>query len=165
MKICPNNALHPSVGEAGVEGLWTPVLIPRIGYCEPTCTLCTQVCPTGAILEVTEKQKTGSGGQPALKIGTAFVDRGRCLPWAMNTSCIVCEEFCPVSPKAIIPEETPSADGKTLLKRPVVHPDRCTGCGACENICPVNDRAAIRVSSVGETREPENKLLQDKRTR
>jgi formate hydrogenlyase subunit 6/NADH:ubiquinone oxidoreductase subunit I len=31
----------------------------------------------------------------------AFVDRGRCLPWAMDTPCIVCQENCPVSPKAI----------------------------------------------------------------
>ena len=31
----------------------------------------------------------------------AFVDRGRCLPWAMDRPCIVCQENCPVSPKAI----------------------------------------------------------------
>ncbi|MBW2278371.1 MAG: 4Fe-4S binding protein, partial [Deltaproteobacteria bacterium] len=49
MKICPENALHPAFDEAGVEGLWTPVLIPRIGYCQPSCTLCTQVCPSAAI--------------------------------------------------------------------------------------------------------------------
>jgi ferredoxin len=36
-----------------------------------------------------------------LRIGMAFVDRGRCLPWAMDRPCIVCQENCPVSPKAI----------------------------------------------------------------
>jgi hypothetical protein len=42
-------------------------------------------------------------GKPAeITIGTAFMDRGRCLPWAMNTPCIVCEELCPTSPKAIV---------------------------------------------------------------
>ena len=48
-------------------------------------------------------------------IGTAFYDQGRCLPWAMATPCIVCEEFCPTSPKAIWVEEVevPKRDGKS----------------------------------------------------
>ncbi len=29
---------------------------------------------------------------------------GRCLPWAKATPCVVCEEVCPVSPKAIYTE-------------------------------------------------------------
>jgi polyferredoxin len=57
MKACPNNALHPAWNEAGVEGLWTPVMIPRIGYCETSCVLCSQVCPTGAIWEITFERK------------------------------------------------------------------------------------------------------------
>ncbi len=161
MKICPNNALHPAFDQAGVEGLWTPILIPKIGYCESTCTLCTQVCPTGAIRQITEKEKTDTK-QP-LKIGTAFIDRGRCLPWSMNTPCIVCEEFCPISPKAIVIDKEIQEETGLVLKRPVVVPDRCTGCGACENVCPVHDKAAIRVSSAGESRSQSNKLLQDKR--
>jgi ferredoxin len=40
-----------------------------------------------------------------LRIGTAFVDRSRCLPWAMDKPCIVCQENCPVSPKAIYTRE------------------------------------------------------------
>ena len=61
MKVCPNNALHPAFFEAGIEGLWTPILIPRIGYCEHSCVLCGQVCPTGAIQKITEKEKLGIG--------------------------------------------------------------------------------------------------------
>ncbi len=57
MKVCPNNALQPALLEAGLEGLWTPVLAPRIGYCEPSCVLCGQVCPTGAIWEITQAEK------------------------------------------------------------------------------------------------------------
>lgn len=161
MKICPTNALQPALDEAGPEGLWTPVLVPRIGYCESTCTLCTQVCPTGAIKTVTLEQKT-QPGRDQVRIGTAFIDRGRCLPWGMNTPCIVCEEFCPAAPKAIVTvEETAIVDGKSInLLKPMVRPDRCTGCGACEYICPVNDKAAIRVTSVGESRSAANSLLQ-----
>ena len=70
MKVCPNNALHPAFFEAGIEGLWTPILIPRIGYCEFSCVLCGQVCPTGAIQKITEKQKMGIGQKP-IAIGTA----------------------------------------------------------------------------------------------
>src|SRR5690606_6203315 len=104
MKVCPNNALHPASLEAGLEGLWTPILIPRIGYCEFSCVLCGQVCPTGAIQKITEPAKMGIGQKP-VRVGTAMYDRGRCLPWAMATPCIVCEEFCPTSPKAIWTEE------------------------------------------------------------
>ncbi len=161
MKICPNNALHPAFFEAGLEGLWTPVMVARIGYCEPTCTLCTQVCPTGALREVTTAQKTGDDKEHTVRLGTAFINRGRCLPWAMGTPCIVCEEFCPTSPKAIWFEkvETNVRGKKVVLKRPHVDPAVCTGCGACEFVCPVNDKAAIRVSCVGESREPSNALL------
>jgi len=161
MKICPLNALHPAFDEAGFEGLWTPVLVPRIGYCQPTCTLCTQVCPTAAIRRVSEDEKIGQNGAEMVRLGTAFFDRGRCLPWAMGTPCQVCEEFCPTSPKAIWTEEVEvQVEGKPVrLKQPHVDPSRCNGCGACEFVCPVNDRAAIRVSSVGESRSQANALL------
>jgi ferredoxin len=36
---------------------------------------------------------------------------------------------------------------------------KCVGCGICENKCPVGEEAAIRVTSVGETRDPLNRLL------
>ena len=166
MKVCPNNALHPALNEAGLEGLWTPVMIPRIGYCETSCVLCSQVCPTGAIWEITSKEKgwTGSGAQDTkpIRLGTAFYDRGRCLPWAMATECIVCEEWCPTSPKAIYlrPAEVVAAEGKVKqVKQPYLDPARCVGCGACEYACPVQDRPAIYVTSIGESRSRTNQIL------
>ncbi|HNX49791.1 MAG TPA: 4Fe-4S binding protein, partial [Thermoanaerobaculaceae bacterium] len=97
-----------------------------------------------------------------VRIGTAFVDRGRCLPWAMGTPCIVCEEMCPTDPKAIwfVEVEEPGRDGQPVrLQRPMVDPQRCTGCGICENRCPVGAKAAISISSVGESRDPLNRLV------
>ncbi|MBI5485868.1 MAG: 4Fe-4S binding protein [Deltaproteobacteria bacterium] len=156
MKVCPTNALHPAVGEAGVEGLWTPVLVPRIGACQPGCTLCGQVCPTGAIRRFTSERKLGADGHPPLRIGTAKLDRGSCIPWATGQTCTVCEEFCPTSPKAIRldPGETPSAP---LL--PVVVPERCNGCGACEHVCPLAPSPAIVVTATGESRADEHDVL------
>ncbi|MGA2989656.1 MAG: 4Fe-4S binding protein [Candidatus Korobacteraceae bacterium] len=166
MKVCPNNALHPTLAEAGLEGLWTPVVVPRTGYCEASCVLCSQVCPTGAIWEITPEEK-GWAAKPAgdskpVKLGIAFYDRGRCLPWAMATECIVCEEWCPTSPKAIYlrPAEVADARGNVkLVKQPYLDPERCVGCGACEFACPVQDRPAIYVTSVGESRSPANQIL------
>jgi len=165
-QACPTGALHPAVGQAGVEGFWTPVLVPRRGWCEFACTRCGEVCPTAAITPLTTARKTGYDGRPPVRIGTAFVDRGRCLPWAMGVPCIVCEEMCPTAPKAIwlLLAEEPGRDGRNVrLQRPVVDPVRCVGCGICENRCPVGEEAAIRVSSVGETRDPLNAMVLETR--
>ncbi len=45
------------------------------------------------------------------------------------------------------------------MKVPVVVLDLCIGCGICEYKCPVVDLAGIRVTSIGETRNPGNRLL------
>jgi polyferredoxin len=172
MKVCPNNALHPALLQGGVEGLWTPVVIPRIGYCEQLCVLCGDVCPTGAIAKFRQAERVGAE-QPPIKIGTAFYNRGRCLPWAMQIPCIVCEEFCPTSPKAIWVEQVeapvrerehgeggaPPKMSTVQLQRPHVDPALCIGCGACEKVCPVQDEPAIRVTSVGESRSRTHAFL------
>lgn len=166
MKVCPTNVLQPSLLEGGIESLWTPILVNRIGYCEQNCVLCGQVCPTGAIQSISVQEKVGAPPYThPVKLGTAFYDHGRCLPWAMHTECIVCEEMCPTSPKAIWYKvvDIPDRDGAIVkLKQPYVDPRLCIGCGICENKCPVEDLAAIRVSSVGETRSTTNQMLLEK---
>ncbi len=136
-KVCPTNGLQPAGLEAGFEGFWTPILIPRIGYCDYGCTACGEVCPTGAIekLRLEEKRKR--------KIGIAYIDQKRCIPYSLHLPCTVCEEMCPVPDKAIILEEE-EREG-TILRLPRVIPERCIGCGICENKCPVPGEAAIKV--------------------
>jgi MauM/NapG family ferredoxin protein len=156
MKACPTNALQPATTQAGPEGLWTPVLVPKIGYCEYYCSLCSQVCPTGAIKELTIPEKVN------VRIGTAWINKNRCIPYFLGRPCIVCEEHCPTSPKAIkfVMVETRRPDGTVATqKAPVIDLDLCIGCGICENKCPVMDDPAIYVTSVGEQRSETNRLL------
>ena len=164
VNACPTSALQPSLTTAGLEGLYTPVLVPRHGWCEPSCTRCGEVCPTGAIATLTPETKgwlqggATTGSPTRVKIGTAFFDWGRCLPWAMATPCVVCEEVCPTSPKAITldPVDVVRSDGKTVrVGRPRLDPDRCVGCGLCEAKCPVAAPSAIRVTRAGESRHPQ----------
>ena len=164
MKICPTNALQPSLSEAGLEGLWTPVLAPRIGYCEPKCVLCSRVCPTGAIAEISLREKAWDTEPSAarIRLGTAFLDRGRCLPWAMAVDCGICAKACPDPLKAISLDTAQTVDSHgnvTMLKQPRIDPARCVGCGACEYACPLRERPAIYVTSSGESRASGNAIL------
>ncbi len=110
MRLCPTNVIQPGSIEGGLENLWTPVLNYRIGSsgCQLNCTECGSACPTSAIRPITLSEKLGTDEFAQIgpiKIGTAFLDRNRCLPWAMDKPCIVCQENCPVSPKAIYTRE------------------------------------------------------------
>ncbi len=106
MRICPTNIIVPSGIFGGVENLWTPVLNFTDGTsgCQLNCTACGYICPTSAIRPISLFEKLGIdefAEKGPIRIGSAYVDRTRCLPWAMNTPCIVCQENCPVTPKAI----------------------------------------------------------------
>jgi polyferredoxin len=156
MKVCPTNGIQPALLQAGLEGMWTPVMNMKLGYCEYECTLCSKVCPTDAIPILTLEERK------PIKIGQAFFDPSRCLPYALATPCIVCEEHCPTSPKAIWVKEVEDINsaGETVrLQRPFVDPHRCIGCGICEHVCPLKDRSGIYVTSAGETRNKGNQFL------
>lgn len=138
MKVCLTNGLQPSVLESGAAGIWTPHLVPEIGYCEYNCALCGEVCPTSAIPRLSLEDKQSK------KMGVAKVDPSMCLAWTINKDCLVCEEHCPVADKAIKIRHD-NVDGREI-KRPVVDPERCIGCGICQNKCPARPLRGIRVT-------------------
>jgi polyferredoxin len=141
MRACPTTAIQPAVSEAGLEGLLTPVLILRSGYCDYSCNACGQVCPVQAIPPLTLDEKR------LVIIGKAYIDQNRCIAWADGTDCIVCEEMCPVPEKAVVLKKARVMRNgvEKEVQQPIVERERCIGCGICEYKCPVNGDAAIRV--------------------
>jgi len=157
LRACPTNVIQPAGLEHGLEALWSPVLDMRVGSsgCRPACVACGHACPTGALGELTYDEKLGQGAfaeAGALRIGLAAVDRDRCLPWSFGRPCIVCEEVCPVSPKAIRFETVDDPVSGQRLQRPHVVAEACTGCGLCEHACPISGLRAIRVTAENESR-------------
>ncbi len=151
VRICSTTGacLQPSFLEAGLEAFWTPKADMRYGYCEYNCTLCSEVCPTGAIfpLDLQTKQKT--------RMGIAYFDHTRCIPWYRYEDCLVCEEHCPVPDKAIrfdVREVVTPRGEKKVVKFPYVVEELCIGCGICENKCPVEGIPGIFVTRAGEER-------------
>ena len=143
-RVCPTGVIQPSV--ADWEGVWTPRMVTRLGYCDYSCNACGQVCPTGAIakLALAEKQQA--------VIGTAVIDEKRCIPFVEGRECIVCEEVCPIPEKAIKLEEKAVSDSlgrATLVRQPRVVTDLCTGCGICDYQCPVSGKSAIPIYPTG----------------
>ena len=144
VRACPTGAIQPAVNEASLEGLWTPMLVMRMGYCDYSCNACGQACPVQAIPPLSLDEKR------VQVIGKAYINQNRCIAWSDHRDCIVCEEMCPVSDKAIKldPTDFKQEDGSLVtVKLPHIYRDRCIGCGICEYKCPVVGESAIRVYS------------------
>ena len=143
LKICPTNGLQPCLLEAGINGIWSPRLVSRIGGCEKNCNMCGKICPTNAIRKLSLEEKTYA------RMGTAIIDRSRCIAWEQDKVCLICDEACPFNAIRSLNE---TVLGITLL-RPFVDERICTGCGLCEARCPIEGRSAIEIFSIGEERK------------
>jgi polyferredoxin len=142
IRVCPTGGLQPAVLDAGAAGLGSPILAPRLGYCDYSCNACGQVCPVQAIPPLSLDTKREQ------VIGLAYINQNRCIPWSDHVPCLVCEEMCPLPEKAIRLEtlEVWDSGGKSVsLQLPHVLREVCIGCGICEYKCPVSGEAAIRV--------------------
>jgi polyferredoxin len=147
MKSCVTNTLQPCFWESGLSGLWTPKMDLRFAACEQNCNVCGKVCPTQAIRSVSLEEKTHA------KVGTAILLKERCLVWAQDKLCLICDEICPYN--AIVFR---TIEG---YRRPVVIASKCNGCGFCETRCPVGGTSAIVVVPDGEIRLKEGSYLKE----
>lgn len=125
---CPSHVLQPAVMEYGLQGVMQPVMRYDKGYCLYDCTLCGEVCPTGAILPLALEQKRMT------QLGHAVFHRDRCVVALDGVECGNCAEHCPAD--AIKLQR--GVDGRTY---PQIEKALCIGCGACENLCPATPKA------------------------
>ena len=131
---CPNDVLSPSTS---LERLMQPEMSYENGWCRPECTKCSEVCPAGAILEITPEEKT------AIHVGTASVDLDLCVVNRDNVNCGNCARHCPAGAIKLVRK---NPDDENSLRIPTVLEDRCIGCGACEFLCPSRPYSAIHVN-------------------
>lgn len=130
---CPQQILKPAGFTFGVNYAFKPHLSFYGGaFCNYNCTVCSQVCPNGAIERITREEKK------EIQIGVAKFNKESCVVYTYNSSCGACSEHCPT--QAVRME--PYKDGLTI---PHVYEELCIGCGGCESICPVRPVKAINV--------------------
>jgi formate hydrogenlyase subunit 6/NADH:ubiquinone oxidoreductase subunit I len=105
------------------------------GFCNYDCTVCGDVCPTGALkpLTVEEKRQT--------QMGQVHFILENCIVYCDETSCGACSEHCPTQAVSMVPY-------KGALTIPQIDPSICVGCGGCESICPAIPYKAIYVEGL-----------------
>jgi ferredoxin len=134
VSVCPTHVLQPTLFEYGLTGMFQPKMDYWTAFCNHECVKCSQVCPSGAILPISVKQKE------TLQVGYVWFSRNRCIVKTKHTSCGACSEHCPTKAVTMVP----FIDN---LMIPVVDEKICIGCGACEFACPTKPIKAIFVES------------------
>ncbi|MDR1394783.1 MAG: 4Fe-4S dicluster domain-containing protein, partial [Deltaproteobacteria bacterium] len=131
LSACPNSVLKTR--DSG-RGLLQPAMTFERGFCRITCTVCSEVCPSGAIRPISPAVKS------SIQIGLARIDSQRCIIQTDEVGCTACFRNCPSGAISLI-----EAKDGSKHPRPAVDQSRCLGCGACEYHCPVRPEAAVWV--------------------
>jgi ferredoxin-type protein NapF len=131
ISACPTDVLQASFLEYGFTGMLQPFMDYKTGYCNYDCTVCGDVCPSGAILPLVVKEKK------RVQIGKVKFIEDNCIVFTEETDCGSCDEHCPTKAVYMVPHKK--------IRAPKLDEEVCIGCGACENVCPTYPYKAIYV--------------------
>ena len=137
VSVCPSRVLTPAFIAYGVDGIMQPRMDFRSAHCNYECTVCTDICPTGAL------QKLSVENKKLTQIGVSKFIKENCVVYTDNTTCGACSEHCPTKAVKMVPYQNPL--NKPLLI-PELNIDVCIGCGGCEHACPTKPFKAIYVN-------------------
>ena len=129
VSACPTKVLVPSLWSYGIGGLLQPKMNYPDSFCEYECTVCGQVCPTGAILPLSPDEKK------ITQIGEVDLLKDRCVVYINHQNCGACVEVCPTKTITFV--------NKGNILYPVVDNQYCIGCGACSRACPTDPKSII----------------------
>lgn len=132
---CPSQVIKPAFLEYGVEGMMQPKLYFDRGFCNYDCTVCSDICPTDALVKLSKQEKHHT------QIGRVNFIVENCIVYCDETSCGACSEHCPTQAVHMVPY-------KDSLTIPETDPDICVGCGGCEYVCPAIPYKAIYVEGI-----------------
>jgi len=132
---CPSQIIRPSLFEYGLGGIMQPMLSFEKGFCNYDCTVCSEICPSGALSALTKEEKHKN------QMGQVHFILENCIVYKDETSCGACSEHCPTQAVSMVPY-------KNELTIPHTDTNICVGCGACEYACPAFPDKAIYVEGL-----------------
>jgi ferredoxin len=129
-RACPAGIIRFGGAAGGWHGILAPVLCFDDNFCEPSCTVCGQACPSGAIPRFTVRDKYRR------PLGAVAINHDRCL---LNESqeCGTCVASCPFGALDL------DWDPNEMVSRLKADNKLCTGCGCCEYVCPAMPKAIV----------------------
>ena len=131
---CPTQILKPAGLQYGFDYMLKPYMSFNNKYCNYSCIVCSQVCPTDAIKPISVEEKK------VAQVGIAEFYIDLCIVKTEENDCGACSEHCSTQAVHMVPY-------KGTLTIPKVEPELCIGCGGCESICPVRPERAIVIIS------------------
>jgi Fe-S-cluster-containing hydrogenase component 2 len=106
-----------------IGSLLTPEIDFSESYCLPECTLCGDVCPSGAITKFSKESKKD------LFMASVQIELDRC--WLQDQrDCDLCRFHCAYHAIEIKRTE------ESIIALPVLDDSKCVGCAACKIVCP-----------------------------
>ncbi|MCD4698154.1 MAG: 4Fe-4S binding protein [Bacteroidales bacterium] len=128
VSACPTHVIQPAFLEHGLSGMMQVFMDYNTNFCNFECIICSEICPTGAILPIGLEEKK------LTQLGISKFIEKNCVVYTDETDCGACSEHCPTKAVNMVFYK----DGLTI---PEVNEDICIGCGACEFACPTTPKS------------------------